>query len=173
MNQAFEGILARFSAALQLNELQPDDDGFVSLEVDGTHVQMRAEEEALGEYVTIHLDLGSYPAENAAAIYKEIAEANYLWLGTGGGTLSANTEDHLLLLSWREPLAYLDHDRLAIVLEHLMKSAEEQKARFSDILESSEDMTKEGDGNDDETASSSEPDNEPRDGSSDLYRIHA
>ncbi|HSI87338.1 MAG: type III secretion system chaperone [Candidatus Methylacidiphilales bacterium] len=134
MNEAFEGILARLAANFQIDTPQEDEEGFVGLEVEELSIYMRVEEET-HPFLMILVNLGSYPIHCASEVYREIAVANHMWAGTNGGTLSANTDDHTLMLGWREPMSTLDHNRLAEVLELLVESAHEQNLRFKAIAD--------------------------------------
>lgn len=70
--------------------IEIDDEGRTLLEFDGMGVVLQGVDEA--NKLTLLSPVGLPPPEDPARLYKTLLEANYLFEGTGGATLSINPD---------------------------------------------------------------------------------
>lgn len=88
----FEKLLASLSEALACDPLKPGEDGRVLFGLDsqmGVILYATDPEEDEGEGVVASIVIGLAPMENAEFL-GELLRANYLWAGSGNGTLSVD-----------------------------------------------------------------------------------
>ena len=99
-----------------------DEGGATALEIDGIPVVLHA---AGDDLVLVHADLGEIAPENRDRVLAAAMEANFLYQGTGGATLSVDSRDghlHLQKYNW---LDRIDMDK---VLSGLTRFADTVKA---------------------------------------------
>ncbi len=73
-----------------MGEIEIDDEGRSLLEFDGMGVVLQGVDEV--NKLTLLSPVGLPPPEDPARLYKTLLEANYLFEGTGGATLSINPD---------------------------------------------------------------------------------
>ena len=81
-----------------------DEGGATAVEVDGIHLVLQ---QANDDLLLVHADLGEVASENREKVFAAALEANFLYQGTGGATLSVNPHDghlHLQKYNWLERL---------------------------------------------------------------------
>lgn len=78
-------------------EIEIDDEGRAFLEFDGMGVVLQGVDEV--NKLTFLSTVGMPPPENPARLYKTLLEANYLFEGTGGATLSINPDSGGVMLA--------------------------------------------------------------------------
>ena len=90
--------------------------GACGLDIDGVPVILQD----AGDWLLVHTDLGEPPPQDSVSLLRAMLEANFLYGGTGGATLSVNPSDghaHLQKYTWFERLdaegALLFVDRFA------------------------------------------------------------
>ena len=77
-----------------------DEGGATAVEVDGIPVVLHA---ADGDLLLIHADLGEIAPDSRERVFAAAMEANFLYQGTGGSTLSVDSRDghlHLQKYNW-------------------------------------------------------------------------
>ncbi len=97
-------------------------DGAVALEIDGMAVTVQEVPER--DALVVTGDVGEPPPEGLEALMTAMLEANYLFLGTGGGALARNPETGRFHLCRLASLASLDDAGFAALME-----------TFSNVLE--------------------------------------
>jgi hypothetical protein len=79
--------------------------------------------------------IGEYLPDCEAGVMKALAEANFVWAGTGGATLGANTDAKYILLAYRENTEHMDWPRFSRLLEGFLATAEQWRTRLATIQE--------------------------------------
>lgn len=97
-------------------------DGSVALEIDGMSVTVQEVPER--DALVVVGDVGEPPPEGLEVLMTAMLEANYMFLGTGGGALSRDPETGRFHLCRLAPLASLDDAGFAALME-----------TFSNVLE--------------------------------------
>ena len=114
----FTQLLTALSEKLGLELV--DEGGATALEIDGITVVLQDADEDL---VLIHADLGEIPVDRRESLTRAALEANYLYQGTGGATLSINLTNghlHLQRYNW---LARIETEKAVDVLERFAETA--------------------------------------------------
>ena len=101
---------------------EPDDDGTVSLEVDGSVVTINDLREI--DAIVIVGDLGEPPPERLEALYKVMLEANYLFGGTCGATISRDPKTGRFALCRVMPCVIADGDFFYAEVERFASTLE-------------------------------------------------
>lgn len=123
-------LLTRFGQKVGLPDIGLDDDNFCMLRLDGA-LDLSIEFVENGEYAIFSARCGALVQDDGAHALRIIAEANFHWAGTGGGTLSLNARENTVYLQYREPTAQMDQIRLENVLQALVNNAEHWIARLA------------------------------------------
>lgn len=108
-------------AALGIDDLQLDENGYAALGFDDLLVNFELDEER--ERLLLTASLGR-PEGDKLAAYELLLAANYLWQGTGGGTLALEEESGEIVLQKPLPLATLDQQALETAIEVYVDTAE-------------------------------------------------
>ena len=101
---------------------EPDDDGTVSLEVDGSVVTISDLREI--DAIVIVGDLGEPPPERLEALYKVMLEANHLFGGTCGATISRDPKTGRFALCRVMPCVIADGDFFYAEVERFASTLE-------------------------------------------------
>ena len=101
---------------------EPDADGSVTLDVDGATVIISDLREI--NAVALVGDLGEPPPERLDALYKLMLEANHLFGGTAGATISCNPKTGHFALCRVMPCAVLDGDSFYAEAERFVSTLE-------------------------------------------------
>jgi len=106
--EAYERLLASFGESIGLPELAPDEEGYCALSFDDlvVHLQHEPEEEEVAAFAR----LGAVEEDRTLEIYQMLLNANQLWAGTAGATLSVQPEDQMVFIATRKSLQALSHD---------------------------------------------------------------
>ena len=67
--------------------------------------------------VILFTELGKYKPEEELEILKKIAQANFLWAATSGGTLSARPETQTLYFAYQSPISTLEGEDFIHLVE--------------------------------------------------------
>ena len=127
--QNLQTLLQRIGETVGIPDLSLDDDNVSQLRVDGA-LDIMLEFFERTEQVVFTVRCGELGQNNRNAMLQEIAEANFHWIGGGGGTLSLNAEDGMVYLQFREPTAQLDQTRFEGLLQALIMNAEHWGTRL-------------------------------------------
>jgi len=100
----------------------PDDDGTCAFEVDGLLVTIS--DLRVLDAVALVGDLGEPPPERLDALYKAMLEANHLFGGTGGATISFDPETGRFALCRVLPCRILDIDSFYNEAERFVSTLE-------------------------------------------------
>jgi hypothetical protein len=103
--EAYARLLESFGQSIGLPELAPDDEGYCALSFDDlvVHLQHEPEEGEIAAFARI----GAVEEDRAEEIYEMLLNANQLWAGTAGATLSVQPEDRAVFIATRKPLQVL------------------------------------------------------------------
>ena len=123
---AINSLGSEFGAELEIEDgvaalTAHDDDG------DEIDVILRSVEN--NEYADISSDLGELPSEGSEELMLKMLEANHLFSGTGGATLSI--EEGRAKLERRVPLTELGRGEGAPVLTHFLATARKWRAALA------------------------------------------
>jgi hypothetical protein len=69
------------------------------------------------QYVEIFSPIGTYDPKNELEILKKIAQANFLWAATAGGTLSARPEEQTVYFAYQTPISALEGEDFVHLVE--------------------------------------------------------
>ncbi len=90
-------LIKSFGSSLGM-DLEPDGSGSCSFSADGFTVTLTSLQET--DSIALTADLGAPPPEKLENLYRFMLEANHLFQGTGGATLSISGENgHIFLCS--------------------------------------------------------------------------
>ena len=106
-----------------------DEGGAAAVQVDGNTIIFQAADDDL---VLLHADLGEIAPENRDRVLAAAMEANWLYEGTGGGTLAVNPADgrlHLEKYTWFDRL--VPDDTLSMI-ERFVATVETWRKILSD-----------------------------------------
>ena len=123
-------LLLKFGQRVGIADLALDDDNYCMLRLDDT-LSLSIEFFAAGEQVIFTARVGTLPREQRNALLQAIAEANFHWAGTGGGTLSLNPQDDSVYLQFREASTQMDQQRFENLLQALVHNTERWAARLA------------------------------------------
>ncbi len=114
-------LIQNFGTKLGFN-LELDESGSCSFEVDSVYVTMTALEET--NEVAVTADVGALPQENVQPLLMKLLEANYQFQETHGATLSVNEFNHHVNLCLLLPAAIIDENIFENILENFINTAE-------------------------------------------------
>ncbi len=121
-------------------ELTPED-GSVMLEIDEMPVVIRELVEL--DAVVLMGPIGEPPPERQEQLLKALLDANHLFAGTGGGTLSRDPETGIFHLCRMLPLALTDTEAFSSALERFVNVVETWRKLIADYRPVAEIVTKE------------------------------
>jgi hypothetical protein len=128
--QNLQTLLQRIGQTVGIPDLALDGDGYCQLRIDGT-LDIAIEFIEDGELAVFTARCGAIGERNRAAVLQQIADANFYWVGAGGGTLSTNSREGMVYLQFREPTAQMDLARLQDLLQALANNAERWGVRLA------------------------------------------
>lgn len=126
-----DAVLEKCGRELNI-DLSLGEAGYTAFEVDGTiEIEMTFDEEEPA--VLVCATCGKMPQEAEARneLLLDLLEANFHWIGTGGGTMSVNREENLVYLAFKEPTEKLDEDRMQTILRTIVDNAEQWHRRLT------------------------------------------
>lgn len=82
---------------------------------DGPTITINFNEES--QYVEIFSPIGTYDSKNELEVLKKIAQANFLWAATAGGTLSARAEELTVYFAYQTPISSLEGEDFVHLVE--------------------------------------------------------
>ena len=97
--------------------------------VDGLTVTIDFKEES--QSVELFAEIGVYSQQNELEVLRKIAQANFLWAATSGGTLSARPEIRTVYLAYQTPIANLE----ATTFIHLVEKFLDVAKKWQEILQ--------------------------------------
>ncbi|WP_323000201.1 type III secretion system chaperone [Castellaniella sp.] len=121
--QNIQILLQRIGQQVGIPDLGLDDDDTCQIRIDSTR-DIALEFLPSSEQLILTAYCGQLPARQRTAILEQISDANFHWVGTGGGTLSTQSESGAVYLQFREPTAQMDQPRLEQLLQALIQNAE-------------------------------------------------
>lgn len=116
MSEKFNALIEAFAKHVGL----PDDSGFtetLTMSVDDVAVGIQYVFDSSEESIVLYCDLGPIPEQKERDIYRNLLEGNYFWTGTGGATLSINSDTGHALAAHAMPLEELDGEGLAVAID--------------------------------------------------------
>ena len=131
-------ILKSFSEKIGM-EIMPSDDGVYMFDVDGIIVTFHVLQEI--DTIVLTGDIGEPPPERLENLYKTMLEAQYLFNGTVGATISLNSENNHFYLCKALPQKILDGDLLYAETEQFVNTLEvwvKLVANYRDVVPKTE-----------------------------------
>ena len=128
----FEKLVEGFAAKVNEPGLRPDDDGAVTIENDRVCITVQDVPE-LGK-VMMHCALGESPAENAAALERKMLEANFMYRGTAGATLSRDGETGRYYLCRCDDIVAMDVEGFCGLIESFLELSAAWRGACEGIL---------------------------------------
>ena len=83
-----------------------------------------------GQLVELFSELGTYDEKDELEVLRKIAQANFLWAATAGGTLSARVDTKTVYLAYQTSIKSFDennHDEFLHLVEKFSAIAEQWK----------------------------------------------
>lgn len=118
--ESFE-LIKKFGEKVGAN-ISPDDDNVYTFEVDEMIISFHILPEL--DSIVLTGDIGEPPPENLENLYKVMLEAQYLFNGTAGATISLNAENNCFSLCKALSCKILDGDSLYEEAEHFINTLE-------------------------------------------------
>lgn len=128
--QNLQTLLQRIGQMVGIADLALDEEGYCHLRLDG-RLDISIEFLEDGEQAVFTARCGAYGEHNRAQALQQIADANFHWIGSGGGTLSTNSSEGMVYLQFRESTTQMDQARLEKLLQALVMNAERWAARLA------------------------------------------
>ena len=122
----FDDLLASLGERLGV-EIE-DAGGAAAMEVDGVPVILRD----AGDILLLHTEVGEIPSDGRESILAAAMEANWLYEGTGGGTLAVNPADGCLNLEKYTWFDRLDPEDALSMIERFVATVETWRRILSD-----------------------------------------
>ena len=119
----FKQLVAGFGEKVGAPELAPDEDGAVVIE--NELIRLTVQELPEMGKILIHCEFGEPPVENAAQFERKMLQANFMYRGTGGATLSMDEESGRYYLSRYDEMGGLTVERFCALLDSFMSIAAE------------------------------------------------
>lgn len=120
---SLDTLLDQVAKLTGIPDLATDEEGFCLIQID-EQLDLSIEYHEDFGAVVLSITCGKLPQEPSIALLQEILEANYYWMGSGGGTLAINGIRRTLDLQFREPLDHLDAGHLKDLMEAMVINAE-------------------------------------------------
>ena len=111
-------------------EVQIDDEERCLLEFDGMNVVIQGVDAA--HAVAFIAPVGEPPPEQSERLYRMLLEANHIFEGTGGATLSVNPDGGYVYLCQQLDARSLDVDEFAKALEQFLNALEAWRTLVND-----------------------------------------
>lgn len=138
-------LLTDFGNTLGLDSLTLDEEGYCCLKFDDLMVNFERvnEEDAL---LLVYAPLGQMPENAPASVYAQLLQANYFFVGTGGGTLGLSEDGNVVALVQILDISRMEVLGLEEVLQNFVNAAdiwsqylvtdgrEELQVRASDLI---------------------------------------
>jgi|GEM_PF-2727262 len=129
-------VVEELAAKLQLDALEPDEDGLFTFLIDGSlSIFMRLAPD--DEHVMFFAGLGSLDKENADIVCRALLESNNFWHGTGGFTLSLIPGTLNVLLTARERLVSLSESGVFDLFDRFIAATQVWQAKLPYLAEQS------------------------------------
>jgi len=125
----FEELIQQLGGRLGV-ELTVDAEHACRIGVDDMFVTIQSVEEA--GVVSLYADVGEAPPQGLEELLSAMMNANYLFQGTSGATLSRNPEDGHFVICRYDSLAYLDIDGFTTRLEQFVNVLETWRKLLAD-----------------------------------------
>ncbi len=129
----FDSLLSRVGVLTGIHDLVADEEGFCLIQVDGC-LNLTLEYREDTDAIILGAVCGRLPDPAPASLLSEILEANYYWIGSGGGTLAVNANTGTLGLQFRESIERMEPERLKDLLEALVINAEHWTKRLDEFV---------------------------------------
>ena len=127
--ERLQQVLREFGASVGLEDLALDETAHCALAIDDKLV-VNLEADAACDRAVLYSWLG-VPAGEAADVYSQLLQANYLGQGTGGATLGLQAETGGIVLSQPIELEHLDLPRFNAALEAFVNQTERWSERLA------------------------------------------
>ena len=124
----FDELIRDFGGQIGV-ELTPRD-GMVALDVDGMSVLIQELHEL--DAVVVLGEIGEPPPQGLEALLSSMLNANYLFTGTGGGTLSRDPESGKFYLCRWKALALADATSFAAMMDRFLNVLETWRKLVAD-----------------------------------------
>jgi hypothetical protein len=122
-------LLAALGREVGIPELELDAAGCCVLSFDEIVVNLEADGES--HRLFIYADLGEAPDGLPEALYRQILEANLLWKGTGGATLSLDGQARRFVVAHGMPADRISEADFLTTIERFVDIAENWRQRIA------------------------------------------
>ena len=127
MNQRFAEIVQNLGKTVGIDDLAPDDNGYLCLTFDERPVNIEERDGIIFLYAAI----GPLPADGLEGLYRQLLSANCFYRETQGATLGV--DDKLgVLLFYQTPSAALEGNQFETVLQNFINTADAWRGRLEE-----------------------------------------
>ena len=116
MKAHFKYIIEQLERELGLDALL-DEEGTCALRFDGKITVELSSREESPHLIQCFAVLGQYHPDNELAVLRDLAAANFAWVGTGGATLGVNLDNHHVMACYPIDLHGIDWPKFLQILE--------------------------------------------------------
>ncbi len=127
----YSELISGLASEVGIAGLVPDEDGIVSLDIDGMIVVIS--EVGDGEALVLRGDAGYPPPEGIDILRKTLLEGNFALSATSGELFAADPENGRIVLTAREPLATLTIPAFVKRLEVFLSTLESWRRIIADF----------------------------------------
>jgi len=127
MSSPYVSLLEALRAHCNLPEFPnplPSNELLLQLE-NGLSISINLKEET--SMVVLFAEIGTYELKNELSVLSKIAQANFLWAATEGGTLSARVEIQTVYIAYQAPISSLEADPFIKRVQKFARVAEQWK----------------------------------------------
>lgn len=116
-------LISEAGRILGFDDLALDEEGCCVLQID-EKITLTIEYADETEDIRIYAQVGNYSPDNEQEIFKAILEANFLWTGTGGATLSINSKERSVYIAYQEKRREITPQLFLTLLEGFIENTE-------------------------------------------------
>lgn len=135
MSSPYISLLEALRAYCNLPEFPnplPSNELLLELE-NGLSITINFQEET--SMVVLFSEIGTYESKNELAVLSTIAQANFLWAATAGGTLSALPESKTVYLAYQAPISSLEAEPFVQRVQEFVRVTQQSKYILKNIEE--------------------------------------
>ncbi len=131
-----EKILGEFGNRIGIPNLSFDEHGYCCLMFDDIVVNIEADSDS--ETLFLYSNVGDLPSESSPSLYQTLLEKNFLFRGTGGGTLGIDKNTQIIAYAYQIPFKLVTIESFERTLESFVNISEDLTQTINDVLKECE-----------------------------------
>lgn len=119
----YDEILKKFGELIQLEDMEPDEDGYCCLAFNENiivHIQYNEPNDS----IMLFCEVGVIDEDKRSAVRDKMLAADLMWQGTAGGTLGVDDDTGEVMMSFQLELSGLEFSKFQEVLKEYVKNCE-------------------------------------------------